>query len=85
VLDDAIGRICRLSHDSAGDEVGARRVVESMAVAWTAVLLAQHGDQAVSDAYMRSRLGGDWGSEFGTLPTDAALSEIAHRAVPPVR
>lgn len=55
---------------------------EQLAVSWTATLLARHGDADVADAYARSRLDGDWGAEFGTLPGDAPLATIGGRAVP---
>jgi|GEM_PF-2522958 len=45
-------------------------------------LLVQHGGEDVADAYLRSRLDHDWGSEFGTLPPDAPLQRRASRAVP---
>lgn len=64
------------------DEAEARRLVERLAVAWTASLLVQHGDQDVTETYVRSRLENDWGREFGTLPTDAPLRRIADRAIP---
>ena len=53
-----------------------------MAQCWAALLLVQHGDSALADAYVQSRLGGDWGSELGTLNPTANLSHIAARAVP---
>src|SRR5690606_9674872 len=49
-------------------EVRARRVVEDMALALQGSLLVRHGDPAVADAFCASRLGGDWGEAFGTLP-----------------
>ncbi len=64
------------------DEGEARRFVEHLATAWTASLLVQHGDQDVTDAYVRSRLGDDWGRELGTLPTDVPLRRLAERAIP---
>lgn len=66
------------------EEVGARRLVERMVTTWTASLLVMHGDKAVSDAYLKSRLGGDWGAQFGTLPAQADLVGIAGRAIPAV-
>ena len=73
-------------HDVGGSgmrlEGGARRLVEQMAQCWAASLLVQHGDPALADAYVQSRLVGDWGSEFGTLNPTAALPHIAARAVP---
>jgi len=66
----------------AGEERDARRVVEQLAVVWGASLLLRHQDAATADAYVASRLGGDWGSEFGSLSPSAAIDAIARRAVP---
>ncbi|MEM7340663.1 MAG: acyl-CoA dehydrogenase family protein [Actinomycetota bacterium] len=63
-------------------EVDARRLVERLAITWSAALLVRHGHNDVADTYLRTRLDGDWGREFGTLPGDAPLSSIAERAVP---
>ena len=65
-----------------GGEADARRLVELLAVTWTASLLVQHGEQDVTDTYLRSRLAGDWGTELGNLPSDAPLKQIAERAIP---
>ena len=46
----------------------ARRTVEMMALALQASLLLRHSTSAVADAFCASRLGGDWGHAFGTLP-----------------
>ena len=69
------------SNVTAG-EANSRRLIERLAVAWSSALLIAHGDQSVTDAYLRSRLGGDHGSQFGTLPKDCDLAGIAQRAVP---
>lgn len=66
----------------AAHEARARRLTEQMAQCWAASLLVQHGEAALADAYVQSRLGGDWGSEFGTLNPTAQLARIAARAVP---
>jgi putative acyl-CoA dehydrogenase len=58
------------------DELVARRLTERLAVALEASLLVQHADPAVSDAFCESRLGGDWGHAFGTLPTTSNLAGI---------
>ena len=63
-------------------EAEARRLVEKLAIAWAATLMVQHGQPSVSEAYLMSRVGGDHGSLFGTLPTSCDLDEIARRAVP---
>jgi putative acyl-CoA dehydrogenase len=43
-------------------------------------LLVRHGDPAVADAFCASRLGGDWGIAFGTLPAGINTSAILDRA-----
>jgi len=63
------------------DEVGARRLVEQLAVCWGASLYLQH-ESVMADAYIRSRLDGDWGSEFGTLGSAVDVATLARRAVP---
>ncbi|HMT05843.1 MAG: acyl-CoA dehydrogenase family protein [Solirubrobacterales bacterium] len=64
-------------------EVRARRVVEGMALAFQASLLVRHGDPAVADAFCASRLGGDWGEAFGTLPAGTDFKRIIERSAPP--
>ncbi len=60
----------------------ARRMVEKMAIALQASLLVRHGDQAVADAYCASRLSGDWGHAFGTLPAGTDFGRIIERHTP---
>ena len=47
-----------------------------MALTLQGALLVRHGDPAVADAFCASRLAGDWGHAFGTLPAG-----IDHRAI----
>jgi putative acyl-CoA dehydrogenase len=84
ILDREVARLRDSITDHTNAEAQARRLVEQLATCWAASLLVRHGDQAVADAYIRSRLGGDWGSMLGSLPPDAALGPIARRAVPAV-
>ena len=44
----------------------------------------RHGHPAVADAFTRSRLGGQWGTVFGTLPTGVDPAAIIERAAPKV-
>ena len=60
----------------------ARRVVERMAIALQASLLVRYGDEAVADAFCASRLAGDWGHAFGTLPASTDFSRIIERHHP---
>jgi putative acyl-CoA dehydrogenase len=63
---------------AAADEHGARRLVETMAVALQATLLDRHGDPAVAAAFRaRERFGA-----FGTLPAGLALGAIVERHRP---
>jgi len=63
-------------------ESRARRVVERMALALQASLLVRYGDDAVADAFCASRLSGDWGHAFGTLPAGADFGLIIDRHQP---
>jgi len=60
-------------------EARARRVVEAMALALEGSLLVRHGDPAVADAFCASRLGGDGGLEYGTLPAGCDFEAIIAR------
>jgi putative acyl-CoA dehydrogenase len=65
-------------------ESRARRVVERMALALQASLLVRYGDQAVADAFCASRLDGDWGQAFGTLPAGTDFARIIERHRPTI-
>jgi putative acyl-CoA dehydrogenase len=71
-----------LPGDVATIETRARRVVERMALALQASLLIRYGDEVVADAFCASRLSGDWGRAFGTLPAGLDFQRIfdRHRA-----
>jgi putative acyl-CoA dehydrogenase len=53
-----------------------------MALALQASLLVRYGDPAVADAFCASRLGGDWGNAFGTLPSGTDFGRIIERHRP---
>ncbi|MEU5665756.1 acyl-CoA dehydrogenase family protein [Streptomyces longwoodensis] len=61
---------------------GARRLVELMALTLQASLLVRHAPPAVADAFCATRLGGDWGHSFGTLPDGADVDAVLGRALP---
>jgi putative acyl-CoA dehydrogenase len=54
-----------------------------MALALQGSLLVRFGDEAVAEAFCASRLDGDWGQAFGTLPSGTDFQRIIdrHRAV----
>jgi putative acyl-CoA dehydrogenase len=60
----------------------ARRVVEDLAVALQASLLVRHSPPAVADAFCASRLGGEGGRAYGTLPPGVDAQAIIERALP---
>jgi putative acyl-CoA dehydrogenase len=63
-------------------EVRARRVVEKMALALQGSLLVRHSPPAVADAFVASRLAGDSGRAFGTLPAGTDFEAILDRHAP---
>ena len=63
-------------------EVRARRIVEQLALAWQAALLLRGAPAAVADAFCASRLAGDSGLCFGTLPPGSDFGTILERAIP---
>ncbi|MGN6475439.1 MAG: acyl-CoA dehydrogenase family protein [Mycobacteriales bacterium] len=76
-LDDEIA-------DASDIEVRARRLVEHMAMVLQGSLLVRYAPPAVADAFCASRLGGDWGHAFGTLPPGVDTQAIVERATPKV-
>ncbi|MFG3307499.1 acyl-CoA dehydrogenase family protein [Streptomyces wuyuanensis] len=64
---------------TADAELRARRLVERLALVLQASLLVRHAPPAVADAFCASRLAGDSGFAFGTLPPAADLSAILAR------
>jgi len=63
-------------------ETRARGLVERMALALEASLLVRHGDAAVAEAFCASRLDGEHGLAFGTLPAGIDFRRIVERARP---
>jgi putative acyl-CoA dehydrogenase len=60
----------------------ARRVVEDLAVALQGSLLVRHAPSAVADAFCASRLAGEGGRVYGTLPPGVDADTIIERALP---
>ncbi len=82
-LDGSVERLkvelSRLS-DPVAAQTAARRLVERMALVLQGSLLVRYGHPAVADAFCASRLGGDWGVAFGTLPSGVDTAAIVERA-----
>ena len=68
--------------DDTTAETDARRLAQDVALAVQAALLHQHASEFVFDAFCRSRLAGDWGQAFGTLPSTVDFDSIIARAMP---
>ena len=64
-------------------EARARRVVEKMALALQGSLLVRHAPPEVADAFCASRLAGDAGLAYGTLPKGVDAAAIVARHTPP--
>jgi putative acyl-CoA dehydrogenase len=79
-LDDATARLRKELSNLDDVEYRARRLVETFALVLQGSLLVRHGDKAVADAFCASRLGGDWGVAFGTLPSGVDVKAIVDRA-----
>ncbi len=92
-VDEAAGADARLDaftaalRDEFADpdaiETRARRVVERMALALQGSLLVRHAPPAVADAFCASRLAGDAGLQYGTLPAGIDTQAIVARHTPP--
>jgi putative acyl-CoA dehydrogenase len=78
--DDALALLRKQFSDVDDLQFRARRIVEQMAMLLQGSLLLRHGDPAVAEAFVASRLGGDWGVAYGTLPIGADTPTILERA-----
>jgi putative acyl-CoA dehydrogenase len=85
-LDQAITRLGTelnaLASDPHQAQAQARRLVELIALTLQGSLLVRYAPPAVADAFCATRLGGDWGHSFGTLPAGTDVGAILDRALP---
>ncbi|MGI5520232.1 isovaleryl-CoA dehydrogenase [Micromonospora sp. CA-259024] len=79
-LDAAVRQVRSDLSDLDDLELRARRVVERLALVLQGSLLVRHGHPAVADAFCASRLAGDHGQAYGTLPTGVDFAAIISRA-----
>src|SRR6202022_3088486 len=59
----------------------ARKVAEDICLALQGSLLVRHGHPAVAEAFLATRLGGQWGGAFGTMPAGLDFAPILEGAV----
>jgi putative acyl-CoA dehydrogenase len=81
-LDATVDIVLTELADLSDIEVRARRIAGQMAAVLQGTVLLQHGHPSVADAFCASRLGGDWGGTFGTLPRGLDLAGIVSRTTP---
>jgi putative acyl-CoA dehydrogenase len=81
-LDDAVVGLKAGLADLEDVESRARRLVERMALVLQGSLLVRHAPAPVADAFCASRLAGDWGHAFGTLPKGLDTEAVLARALP---
>ena len=74
---DAVHRELRSGDDF---QLRARRFTESLAKLLQAALLRRHAPTGVADAFVASRLQGDSGTAYGTLPPGVDLTPLIDRA-----
>ncbi|MFH7597933.1 isovaleryl-CoA dehydrogenase [Streptomyces racemochromogenes] len=82
-LDAAVAGLHKQLADPAEAEYRARRLAETMALAFQASLLVRHAPAAVADVFCASRLGGEHGGAYGTLPTGVDTGAVLDRARTP--
>jgi putative acyl-CoA dehydrogenase len=65
---------------AVGRELGARRLVERLALALQGALMIEQNPGAAADAFIASRIAGGGGFAFGTLPKNIKVNELVARA-----
>ncbi|MFH8369980.1 acyl-CoA dehydrogenase family protein [Streptomyces sp. NPDC018031] len=81
-LDAAVARLRDLLTQLADPQRAqllARRLAEQLTLVLQGSLLVRHSHPAVADAFCASRLSGDWGNAFGTLPPGVETGPILDR------
>jgi len=79
-LDREIGWLSRAFDDVETLELRSRMIVERMALALQASILIRAGNTDVAASYCATRLGGEHGLNYGTLPSGAPISALVERA-----
>jgi putative acyl-CoA dehydrogenase len=78
-LDAHVARLGMELADREAVEPRARRLVEQLALALQGSLLVRFAPPAIADAFCATRLAGDWGRSFGTLPRSVDVGAILER------
>jgi putative acyl-CoA dehydrogenase len=81
-LDAAVHEVLAGLAELGQAEGSARRLAGRMATCLQGALLVGGADAVVADVFCASRLGGDWGQTFGTLPAGPELATLTRRTTP---
>jgi putative acyl-CoA dehydrogenase len=81
-LDTTLEELDRELADDAEVELRARLLVERLALCLQASLLVRHAPAEVADAFCATRLGGEGGRAYGTLPRAVDTAAIVERHRP---
>jgi putative acyl-CoA dehydrogenase len=81
-LDAAVSELQTLLADADDIEYRARGLVDRLALTLQGALLLRGGNDAVADAYIRSRLDGTGDRSYGTLPRGVDVQALIDRANP---
>jgi putative acyl-CoA dehydrogenase len=81
-LDRAIADALGIIGNPSDPEFEARRVAETLALAVGGALVARHARPEVWETFAATRLSGDWGHLFGTLPPGTKARAIIEAAIP---
>lgn len=80
-LDGHVQRLRSALSDPATAEYRARTIAEDISLALQGSLLVRYGHPAVAEAFLATRVAGDWGGAFGTLPAGLDLAPIIERSL----
>ncbi|HMJ14491.1 MAG TPA: isovaleryl-CoA dehydrogenase [Polyangiaceae bacterium] len=81
-LDAHVDRLKGAFSDPSGFEANARKLAEDVALGLSASVLVRHAPPAVADAYCATRLGGQRGFEYGTIPAAVDARALVARTLP---
>jgi putative acyl-CoA dehydrogenase len=79
-FDDSLAMVRKQLSEADDAQFRARRIVEQLALLLQAAVLLRHAPRPIADAFVGSRLAGDWGIAFGTLPTGVDIRAVLDRA-----
>jgi putative acyl-CoA dehydrogenase len=79
---DGVKAQAEAAFNDGDPQFSARRVVEDLALALQGSLLVRHAPPAVADAFCATRLAGQGGRVYGTLPLGVDAGAIIERALP---